>query len=307
MPETATYWTKPIAEAVDTHLRAFVDDVAAARLGVPPNLADALRYALLGGGKRVRPVLAWCACEAVGGNGTDALPAGAAVELVHAFSLVHDDLPALDDDELRRGKPTLHKHAGEPMAVLAGDQLLTLAFGALGEPAAGGRAIDATTHRRLVAELVAGTTGMIVGQTMDMGLDTPPGDDELARLEAVHRGKTGALIRAACRMGAIAGGVANDAPDPRLEAVSRYADAVGLQFQVVDDLLDATATTEQLGKAAGKDADAGKTTYPAILGIVGSRALARDLAQRATDALSDLGPEADPLRRLSRELADRSA
>ncbi|MEQ8770970.1 MAG: polyprenyl synthetase family protein [Phycisphaerales bacterium] len=291
---------RTIAQRVDEHLRAFVDDVAVARLGLPANLAGALRYALLGGGKRVRPVLAWGACEAVGGAGEASLPAGAAVEMIHAFSLVHDDLPALDDDDLRRGKPTLHKHTSEPMAILAGDQLLTLAFGAIEQADAGVRA-------RLCEELVAGTTGMIVGQTMDMALDDAPGDDDLARLEAIHARKTGALIRAACRMGAIAGGVAPDAPDPRLEAISRYADAVGLQFQVVDDLLDATSTTEKLGKTAGKDADAGKATYPGIIGVERSRALADDLADHARAALSEFGPEADLLRAVSIQLAARTS
>ncbi len=287
---------RTIAQRVDEHLRVFVDEVAADRLGLSASLAEAVRYALLGGGKRVRPVLAWGACEAAGSAGDASLHAGAAVELVHAFSLVHDDLPALDDDDLRRGRPTLHKHTSEPLAILAGDQLLTLAFGALGQA-------DDSTRARLCEELVAGTTGMIVGQTMDMALDDAPGGDDLARLEAIHTRKTGALIRAACRMGAIAGG----ADAEQISSLTDYADAVGLQFQVVDDLLDATSTTEKLGKQARKDADAGKRTYPGILGVERSRALADELSDRARAALSDFGPEADLLRAVSIQLAARTS
>ncbi|MEM1213543.1 MAG: polyprenyl synthetase family protein [Planctomycetota bacterium] len=255
---------------------------------VEGTLGEAVGYGLLGGGKRVRPVLCVRCCEAVGGVMGAALPAAAAVELVHAFSLVHDDLPAMDDDDMRRGRPTLHVHAGQAMAILAGDAMQSLAFEVLVDGGAGHAA-------ELVRELAGATTGMVVGQVYDTlgdveGLAAGLSDRE--RLERVHRNKTGALLRAACRMGAISGGASDEA----LAAVTRYAEAIGLMFQVVDDLLDVEGTAASAGKATGKDAAAGKLTYPGVLGVAGSRAEVQRLEAEALGALGVLGGEADALR-----------
>lgn len=251
-------------------------------------LGEAVSYGLLGGGKRVRPVLCVRCCEAVGGKVEDALPAAAAVELVHAFSLVHDDLPAMDDDAMRRGRPTLHVHAGEAMAILAGDAMQSLAFEVLVD----GRADIGVD---LVRELAGATTGMVVGQVYDTLGDVEgvaAGLSDRERLERVHRNKTGALLRAACRMGAISGG----ASEGEMDAVTRYAEAIGLMFQVVDDLLDVEATAESAGKATGKDAAAGKLTYPGVLGVAGSRAEVERLEAEAREAVAGLGPAAESLR-----------
>ncbi len=230
----------------------------------------AMEYAVLGGGKRLRPLLSWRACEAVGGLGEASLIAGVAVELVHCFSLVHDDLPALDNDDLRRGKPTLHKHAGEAMAILTGDALLTLAFEHLtnGSVVHGGTCSD---HVRLalVRELSSATNHMIHGQVCDTLGDFPGGLSDEERLVRTHAGKTGALLSAACRMGAMIGLDSND--ESSLKPISDYAKAVGILFQAVDDLLDVTQSSEQIGKRTNKDASAGKLTFPGLYGVEGTR------------------------------------
>lgn len=271
--------------------------------GLPTNLTDAMLYSLLGPGKRARPLLVWHSCAAAGGDPASSLPAAAALELVHCFSLVHDDLPALDNDDLRRGRPTLHKHAGEAMAVLAGDALLTLAFQVLAErcpPLAAGA---------MVKELAVSTNAMIAGQVFDTLGGFPAGLTDSGRLELVHRNKTGMLIRAACRLGAMSAphgaGRAEGGLD-RLAAITAYAEAIGLMFQVVDDLLDVTQTTSHLGKKAGKDADAGKLTYPGVFGIEHSRAEVARLHGVSLAALEPLGPAADPLRQLASYMAVRT-
>lgn len=268
-----------------------------ARPELPPALVDAMRYATLGPGKRIRPVLAWQACVAAGGNGPECLPVAAAVELVHAFSLVHDDLPALDNDDLRRGRPTLHRQAGEAMAILAGDALLTIALAPL---------LDApfTSERRveLLRALVNATSGMIAGQVYDTLGGLPGGLSPEERVVLIHSNKTGALIRASCVMGA------KCAPDPSptvLEAIGRYAEAVGLMFQIVDDVLDVTQTAEVTGKRTGKDAAAGKTTYPGVLGVQGSQDRIESLLAEALSALEPAMPAAEPLARTARDLAAR--
>lgn len=264
-------------------------------------LLDAINYALLGGGKRLRPVLAWRCAEAVGGDGRLSLPAGVGVELIHAFSLVHDDLPCLDDDDLRRGRPTLHKHTSEAMALLAGDAMLTLAFDACD------RLCDdqpAELRLALVRELVAGTRDMIAGQVYDSLGGLPAGLSDLERTELIHRNKTGALIRAACRMGAMLGAGSPDDTD-HLRAVSGFAERLGLIFQIVDDLLDVEGSAESVGKATGKDADAGKVTYPALLGIDGSRSEIARLQAESEALIRPLGPAAEALLTLSRAMARR--
>jgi geranylgeranyl diphosphate synthase type II len=273
---------------------------------MPENLRGAIRYALLGGGKRLRPVLAWHCCAAVGAPGERSLPAGAAVELVHAFSLVHDDLPAMDDDDLRRGRPTLHIHAGEAMAILAGDAMMSLATELLVA-----RAPSPVLGARLSQELAAATTAMIVGQVYDTLGGFEAGQGERERLEAVHRNKTGALMTAACRMGAMCG-LASRGEDargvegsPALAAITEYSRAIGLMFQIVDDLLDVEGTPEQTGKRTRKDHDAGKLTYPGVIGVEASRREVERLVGAAISAVSVLGPSAEPLRDLARVLASR--
>lgn len=289
-PEQAFDFT-PIVRAVDAALSEYLDG-----LGLAGVLDSAVRYSLLGGGKRTRPVLAWLSAEAVGGVGEASLPAGAAIELVHAFSLVHDDLPAMDDDDLRRGRPTLHRHAGEAMAILAGDAMLAMAFGATE------RIGDDALRARVHAELIAGTVGMINGQVYDTAgaFDGELSDEEKLRL--IHRNKTGALIRAACRVGGMLGGADRKA----LESVTRFGELVGLQFQVMDDLLDVTATADEMGKQTGKDEGAGKLTYPGVFGEERTRAIARELHSEARGALEPLGESAAGLRALANRLASRS-
>jgi geranylgeranyl pyrophosphate synthase len=261
--------TSPVA-GLEDYLGGFIDGRP-----LPGNLADALRYAVMGGGKRLRPLLCVRSCQAVGGDVDMAMPAAGAIEMIHCFSLVHDDLPAMDDDALRRGRPTLHIHAGEAMAILAGDMLNTLAFELLAQN--GGDV-------RLIEELAVATNDMIAGQVYDTIPDFAEDVEPIDRLRSIHENKTGALIRCACRMGVIAGG--GDAG--QLEAITNYAEAIGLMFQIVDDLLDVTQTTEQLGKAAGKDADKGKLTYPGLLGIDASREQVVDLGRQAHQALNSL-------------------
>lgn len=274
------------------------------RLVHPRPLAEAVEYALLSGGKRVRPLLALRSCAAVCDEPERALPAAAGVELVHAFSLVHDDLPAIDNDDLRRGRPTLHIHAGEAVAILAGDAMLTLAFRALLEPAPGaapGPALGA----RLCLELSEATQAMIRGQYHDtLGAAGAP-EDPLARLREIHASKTGALLRASCRMGAISAGLADG--DARLAAISAFSEHLGLMFQVADDLIDVEQTPEAAGKRTRKDADAGKLTYPGLLGIDLSRAEVARLEQEALAAIVPLGEAGRHLGEIARRLARRTS
>jgi len=283
---------RELAERVNAFMEAYARDRT-----LPRSLREAIMYSLMAGGKRLRPVLVVRACEAVEGAEAQAMPAAAAVEMIHTFSLIHDDLPAMDDDAMRRGRPTLHVQTNEAMAILAGDALCSLAFEVLVT-----RIDDPARAAALVRELTVGCNDMIAGQVYD----TLPEDDDaptdLQRLEQTHRNKTGALLRASCRMGAICGGA-----DPRqLEAVSAYGEAIGLMFQVVDDLLDVTQSSEQLGKTAGKDAAQGKLTYPSLLGIEETKKVVERLRGQALGALQPLGPAADPLRQLCQYMAVRT-
>ncbi|MAB82730.1 MAG: hypothetical protein CMJ24_04745 [Phycisphaerae bacterium] len=264
---------------------------------LPEHLLEAARWSVLGGGKRLRPALVILSCEAVGGRTDHAVHAAVALELIHCFSLVHDDLPALDNDELRRGRPTLHIKAGEPMAILAGDLLISMAFQQLMDSP-----MDVATKCSLVSELAGGTSSMVIGQVYDTLGGLPDDLEPHQQLQLVHRNKTGALLRAACRMGAFCG----MADAGWSQCLSEYGEAVGLMFQVVDDLLDVTQTTEHLGKAAGKDEEMGKITFPGLLGIEESRRVVMELEQQAIRALEPLGPAADPLRDLGRFMAIRT-
>ncbi|WP_236254376.1 polyprenyl synthetase family protein [Mucisphaera calidilacus] len=264
----------------------------------PINLRDAIGYALLGGGKRLRPLLVILSCEATGGKVDTCLPAAAAIEMVHAFSLVHDDLPAMDDDDLRRGRPTLHRHTSEPMAILAGDALLALAFEVLAC-----RLTDAHVLSTICRELSIAANNMVAGQVYDTLPQFDEGLSDREKLEVIHEHKTGALLRASCRMGAVCGG----ADAAQLDAITRYADRIGLMFQIVDDLLDVTGCSEEMGKATGKDLDAGKLTYPGVLGVDKSRTEVERLRGEALAALEDFGDRANPLRDLCEYMAVRTS
>ena len=258
----------------------------------PPLIADAMRYTVFAGGKRLRPLLTLAAADSVAPGGAEAggpaLPAACAVELIHAYSLVHDDLPAMDDDTLRRGRPTAHVVYGEGLAILAGDALLTEAFRVL---ARGSAADTASLRRRRLRTLeriaaAAGAEGMVGGQVIDLsaaGASSPVFDAE--RLRVMHERKTGALIRAAAVAGALMGGSSDEAAD----AVDRYAAHLGLAFQIVDDVLDVEGAQEDIGKTAGKDADAGKPTYPALFGVAESRRLAARSIAEAKETLRAAG------------------
>ncbi len=267
----------------------------------PATIHRAARYSLFAGGKRIRPVLVLAAGEAVGGGREELMPLACAVEMVHTYSLIHDDLPAMDDDDLRRGKPTSHKVFGEAIAILAGDALLTRAFHLLAEVPEGWD--DARVRRRLRAAAVlgeaCGTTGLIGGQVMD--LESEGHAVGALDLERLHRAKTGALLSACVRGGAILGGAGTG----DLQILSRYASAIGLAFQVVDDVLDATGDEQHLGKTAGKDEAAHKATYVSVHGLEKARSLAAALRQEALEAVAPLGPHGDLLAALARLIVDR--
>lgn len=279
----------------DAILRQMVDDNLAKILGQieHPKLRDAANYAVLGGGKRIRPIICLRCCVLVGGPVEAALAAGCSFELIHAFSLVHDDLPALDDDDLRRGRPTVHKQYGEAIGILCGDILQSLAFTT---------AATSPNAEHVLAELARSTTAMIEGQTWDTHGGFPEGMPKNERLDLVHRNKTGALIRGSARAGALAGG----ADGASLREVERWGTAIGLMFQAVDDLLDETQSAEHLGKASGKDREAGKLTYPSIHGLEGTRQAIEALEQEANDALKTFSELAEPLREMTQELANRT-
>jgi len=266
------------AAAVEKYLALFLD-----QRHLPGNLGEAVRYALLGGGKRLRPILVMRACEAVGGQAQDAVVPAAAIEMIHCFSLVHDDLPAMDDDDLRRGRPTLHRYTNEAMAILAGDVLMGLAFELIATQLEAGELAG-----RLVQELAIATNDMIAGQVLDTLGDGKATAESIEQLQRIHRYKTGALIRCCGRMGALCGG----ADQEQLEAMTRFSETIGLMFQVVDDLLDVTQTTEHLGKAANKDISKGKLTYPGLLGIPNSKSEIDRLQEEAHQALEPLGERA---------------
>lgn len=267
---------------VDTSLAAFeaaLDDLVPAN--APAGLGEAMRYAVLGGGKRLRPLLVLASCAAVGGDSFAAMRAACAVELIHAYSLVHDDMPCMDDDVMRRGKPTTHVQFGEAQAMLAGDAMQALAFEVL-TPDSG---IAPALQARLCALLArsAGHDGMAGGQAIDLASIGKRLDE--ATLRDMHRRKTGVLLQASVMMGAACGATSTQAT----QALSSYGAALGLAFQVVDDILDVTQDSQVLGKTAGKDQDANKPTYVSVLGLAPARALAQELRAEAKAALAASG------------------
>ena len=298
----------PASESVQADLDRLLPLVQARLLqpfheGEGAHLAQAMRYSLEAGGKRVRPVLCLLAAESVGGHWEDAMPGALALEYVHTYSLVHDDLPAMDDDDLRRGKPTCHKVFGEAHAILAGDGLLTEAFGIL----ARNGSLNPERHLEALSLLAeaAGWHGMVGGQALDLQGEelTRSGTTyDLAHLQTIHRLKTGALLRASLEMGAVLGGASADH-----QAVLREAGALlGLAFQIQDDILDATATEASLGKRVGKDQGRGKITYPALLGVDQARSALQDATERAVCLLQSL-PQPRSLVAWSRYLEARTA
>lgn len=262
------------------------------RSAASDRLQDAMRYGALGGGKRIRPALCLAAAKAVGQAGDQALAPACSVELIHAYSLIHDDLPAMDDDELRRGRPTMHLAFDEATAILAGDALQTLAFGLLANNTEG----SAEARLAMVQELAraSGHLGMVGGQAID--LESVGKTLSLAQLETMHRHKTGALIEASVRLGAL---TAPSVSEAALTDLTNYARALGLAFQVQDDLLDIEGDTEVIGKPQGSDAARAKPTYPALLGVAGAREHLATLLSGALESLRAFGPEAAPLRAMA--------
>ena len=270
-------------QALDTYLKTWT--------GAPELLTEAVRYSLFAGGKRLRPALALGAADIIAGQDTCALPAACALEMIHTYSLIHDDLPAMDNDDLRRGKPTLHKVHDEAIAILAGDALLTMAFDVLSDAG----------DMRVVREIAqaAGAAGMVGGQVIDLqseGKRIP-----LEKLQHLHACKTGALIRVAVRSGAMLAGATSE----QLEALTCYGEKIGLAFQIADDILDITGTEAQLGKPIGSDEANEKSTYPGLLGLNRSQALAHEVVQEAIATLEPFGDKADLFRQLALFIVER--
>jgi geranylgeranyl diphosphate synthase, type II len=264
----------------------------------PATVHRAMRYSVFAGGKRLRPILVIAGAEAVGAPAETVLPTACALELIHTYSLIHDDLPAMDDDDYRRGRLTSHKVFGDAMAILAGDALLTLAFRTI---AASPARVDSKVVCDVVAEIAeaAGTFGMVGGQVVDVESEGQAVSD--ATLEYIHRHKTAALLRASLRAGAMLGGGAPEA----ITAISECGECVGLAFQIVDDILDVEGNLAELGKTAGSDERKQKVTYPAHHGLEASRRMAAALVERAVAALAPLGPAAEPIRALCRFVLER--
>lgn len=271
---------KLISNRVDQALARWLPETD---LRVSGRLNEAVRYSVLAGGKRIRPALCLLVAENDGRESEAALRAGCAFELIHAYSLIHDDLPAMDDDDFRRGKPTNHKVFGEAVAILAGDSLLTLAFEWFSSLKQYGVTADATVEIVSLAARAAGHAGMVGGQMLDLACENS--ETDLATLEAIHRQKTGALITAPMQVGAILAGFDTE----ELQVVTEFAAKIGLLFQIKDDLLDVEGDMAELGKRTGRDAILGKTTFPGLLGLKGAREYAETTLAEAHHALHKLG------------------
>ena len=278
----------------------FLDDVSPPAATPPTTLHESMRYSLMAGGKRVRPILTIAAAEALGTTPPGLMAVACSLEFIHTYSLIHDDLPSMDNDDFRRGKPTNHKVYGEAMAILAGDALLTMAFDLCSRPDLM-KGSDPVRQVRLIQELAygSGNVGMVGGQVFDIQAENK--DIDLPTLQNIHKHKTGMLMRAAVRMGAIAAG----ATDRQLDDMTGYAEDIGLAFQIADDVLNVTGTREELGKNPNTDAERGKKTYPTFYGVDGAKKLADDCVARAINRLSSFGPSADPLREIARYITSR--
>ena len=264
---------------------------------IPNTLYNSMHYSLSAGGKRIRPILSIASCEAVGGIIEDVILAAIAIEMIHTYSLIHDDLPAMDNDDMRRGKPTNHKVFGEATAILAGDGLLTMAFSILSSAKSDGNRL------RIIHEiaLAAGPEGMVGGQQLD--IENEGKKIDVPELENLHSRKTGALILAAVRTGGISGG----ATEMQLQALTVYGKKTGLAFQIADDILDVEGDADDVGKSIGKDAKQSKNTYPAVLGLAQSKILAGRLVDEAITALDSFDEKADPLRMIAAYIVDRTS
>lgn len=268
--------------------------------GPSGKVMEAMRYSIEAGGKRVRPILLMAACDAVGGDNSAVLPAACALECVHTYSLIHDDLPAMDNDDLRRGQPTCHKVFGEAIAILAGDGLLTYAFELMAHPSLKSVTTSDTVNKVIsVFAKAAGITGMVGGQTADIIFEGKPIDAEI--LAFIHSHKTGALIRASVEMGAMLGGGTKE----QVNSLRQYGTALGLAFQVVDDLLDVIGDEKKIGKPIGSDLKNQKATYPALFGLEEAKRKAQNLKNEALDALISFGEEAEPLRAIAQYVVER--
>lgn len=269
---------------------------------LPRSLHQAMRYSVFAGGKRLRPILMIAACESLGGHAGQVLHAACAMEMIHTYSLIHDDLPAMDDDDFRRGRPTNHKVYGEATAILAGDALLTEAFRILADAEANRSVPPATVIK--VIELVAryaGSQGMVGGQVVDM--ESEGKEIDFPTLEYIHTHKTGGLILASVQVGALLGG----ANDSQVAAIKRFGGAAGLAFQIADDILDVVGDQQHLGKNVGSDQARGKATYPAQLGLDEARQRADELCEIAISALAPLGQSAEILQELARYIVNRDS
>ncbi len=295
MKEKNTEFTNRFAELAKTADEA-MEKYISEQAGVPDVLRESMLYSIRAGGKRLRPVMVMLACEACGGVAQDAIAPASAIEMIHTYSLIHDDLPAMDDDDFRRGRPTNHKVYGEGPAILAGDALLTFAFAVITRYTENGE-----LARKLVIELAdgSGAAGMVGGQSADLSGEDQ--DNNIETLQYIHTNKTARLFQTSMKMGALCAG----ASEETIEAMSNFGLTLGLAFQVVDDLLDVTSTAEKMGKQTQKDADAGKMTYPALLGIEKSQALADELYTKALNYLEIPGLESDNLRNLAVLLVER--
>lgn len=266
------------------------------------SLHKAIRHSLLNGGKRIRPILSIAAFEAVGGKGDHILPFACALEMIHTYSLIHDDLPAMDNDDFRRGKPTCHKMFGEAIGILAGDGLLTEAFKLMTNRSSwDGPSNDKALILDVVHEIAqaAGISGMVGGQVAD--IESEGKEVDLPLLQYIHTHKTGAMILASIRVGARLGGASGET----LRAFTRYAERIGLAFQIIDDILNVEGKAIALGKSTGTDLSRGKATYPSLLGLEESKRRATELVQLAVESLKPYGPEADPLREIARFIIAR--
>lgn len=294
-PFDMTMYLKEKRELVDTFLKLYFDNPL-----LPSMLYDAMKYSLFAGGKRIRPILTIASYEACGGDPEDIIPQATAVELIHTYSLIHDDLPAMDNDELRRGKPTSHTVFGEAMAILAGDALLTEAF----------LMMTVTTSKKkfrpaylmkAIREIAfaAGASGMVGGQAQDILSENS--EPDLHTLNFIHLHKTAALIKASVRIGALFAGIREN----KLKSLTTYGENIGLAFQIVDDILDIEGVTEELGKSAGSDIEKNKMTYPSLIGIDESRKRAQEMVAEAIKSIREFSSDALPLREIARYLIKR--